>query len=61
MNTFKEAEVLLQTPKPAELGLLLSRWKEASHLLGGIYLELTVVFKKILALHTTPMNKKQKQ
>ena len=34
MNTFKEAEVLLQTPKPAELGLLLSRWKEASHLLG---------------------------
>ena len=30
----KEAEVLLQTPKPAELGLLLSRWKEASHPLG---------------------------
>ena len=30
----KEAEVLLQTPKPAEMGLLLSRWKAACHPLG---------------------------
>jgi hypothetical protein len=30
----KEAEVLLQTPKPAEMGLLLSRWRAASHPLG---------------------------